>query len=111
MFQSFKLYQWLNITPLIVSVIMVLFILIFGKILPPKLPLFYSLAWGENQLVTQMEILIVPAIITIVALLNMFLSWQLHPSQIFFKRALICSSLLMTLILAATYFKVMFIFI
>lgn len=111
MLNQSKLNLWINIAPLIISAAMVLFILIFYSTLPPKLPLFYSLSWGENQLGTPLQILIIPASIIALSLLNRFLSWQLHFSQIFFKKILIYSSLLITLIFIITFLKIILIFI
>lgn len=103
--------SWITYTPLIFALIMILFILIFSKALPPKLPLFYSLPWGEKQLVSTQQLLIVPAIIILITLCNLVISWQLHSSQIFFKKILLFSSLLVSLILIITFFKIILIFI
>lgn len=111
MFKSSRLNLWINLTPLIVSFSFTLFIIIFGRILPPKLPLFYSLPWGDNQLGNHQQLLIIPGIITLITLLNLILSWQLHSSQIFFKRLLLYSSWLITLILIITFSKIIFIFV
>ena len=35
--------------------------------LPPKLPLFYSLPWGEKQLAQNQQLLIIPASIAIIS--------------------------------------------
>lgn len=81
------------------------------RFLPPKLPLFYSVAWGDGQLATHQEFLIVPASISIIALLNLVLSLQLHPSQSFFKKALFLSSIIVSLILTITFIKIVLNFI
>lgn len=88
-----------------------MFILIFFRHLPPKLPLFYSLPWGDEQLANHQQFLIIPASIALIALLNLIISWQLHPSQVFFKKILLTSSLLNSFILTITFVKIFLIFL
>lgn len=102
---------WATFLPLFLSSLMTLFILISAQILPPKLPLFYSLPWGEKQLVDHRQVLIIPACIALVTLCNLIISWQLHPQQSFFKNALFFSSQLVSLILTITFLKTILIFI
>ena len=111
MFNLRRINFWINSIPFLLSFFMVLFILIFGEFLPPKLPLFYSLPWGESQLGSKQQVLIIPAGITLIALLNLILSWQLHSSQVFFKKVLTFSSLLVSLILTLAFLKKISIFI
>jgi len=105
-----KSHLWIIISPLILSLIMILAIALFG-FLPPKLPLFYSLPWGEGQLATHQQFLIIPASISLITLFNLIISWQLHPSQVFFKRMLLLSPLVISLILTITFIKIVFNFI
>lgn len=111
MFNSNKVSFWFNLTSVILSLLITLFILISGKFLPPKLPLFYSLPWGDMQLGNHQQILIIPATITLITLFNLILSLQLHNQQIFFKRVLLSSSILIDLILTITFLKMISIFI
>lgn len=97
--------------PLLISSVMVILILLLSKLLPTRLPLFYSLPWGEKELVQKLQLLIIPAIIALVTLSNLIISWQLHSSQNFFKKILLFSSLLVSLILAITFFKIISIFL
>ncbi|MBI2597421.1 hypothetical protein HYW41_04650 [Candidatus Daviesbacteria bacterium] len=102
---------WLYFTPFFLALLITLFIEVFSKFLPPRLPLFYSLPWGEKQLANSQQLLIIPAIIILVTLCNVIISWQLHTSQIFFKRILLFSSILVCLILTITFLKIILIFI
>lgn len=106
-----KLSSRILIIPFILSIILTIIIIFFLGYLPPKLPLFYSLPWGEGQLATHQQFLIIPAIIGLITLLNLVISWQLHPSQSFFKRILFLSSIIITLILSATFIKIVLNFI
>lgn len=106
-----KLYFWAGLTPIIVSIVLSLIILLFFKFLPPKLPLFYSLPWGEKQLVEHQQFFIIPGILILITLLNFIISWNLHVSQIFFKKILIMSIFVSTIILVITFIKIILIFI
>lgn len=97
--------------PLAFSLIIITFIALSANLLPPKLPLFYSLAWGDNQLANRQQLLIIPAVISLITLVNLIISWQLHPRQIFLKKVLTFSSVLISIILSLTFFKIVSIFI
>jgi len=102
---------WISFIPFFLSLVIIIFILFLGKSLPPKLPLFYSLSWGEKQLVNHQQLLIIPGSIVLLTLINLIFSWQLHPQQTFFKKILLISSLLISLVLTITFFKIVLIFI
>ena len=102
---------WATFTPLILSLLMVVFISAFAKSLPPVIPLFYSLPWGEKQLVNHSQLFLLPSIMVLVALGNLIISWQLHPQQAFFKNILSIATLSVSLILTMTFLKIILIFI
>lgn len=106
-----KLDTWISSLSLSLAIFMIVSILLFFRFLPPKLPLFYSLPWGDTQLTTHQQFFIIPASITLITLLNLIISWQLHLSQSFFKKVLLLSSLVTTLILTITFIKIVLIFI
>lgn len=108
---SSRFYLGANLSPLVVAAVLGLLILLLFRFLPTKLPLFYSLSWGDKQLVTHGQFFIIPAIITLIALINLIISWQLHYLQSFFKKVLLCASLTVTLILTTTFIKIVLIFI
>lgn len=94
-----------------ISVIIILSLYFFSvNVLPTRLPLFYSLPWGQNELTNKSSLLILPAIITTVVLINMLLAWQLHSSQYVLKRILLMSTILVDLIILTAAIKIVFIF-
>ncbi len=111
MLNSKKVILWLSLLPLLLSLGLTIFILLSTKILPPKLPLFYSLPWGDKQLASQQQLLIIPSSIILIALFNLVISWQLHLNLSFFKKILLLASLLISLILTITLIKIVLIFI
>lgn len=101
----------ISLSPLILTLVITLTIFLLLNFLPTKLPLFYSLPWGDSQLATHQQFLIIPATITLITLLNLAISWQLHQSQIFFKKVLLFASLLVSFCLTITFIKILSIFI
>lgn len=106
-----KIELWAGLAPLILSAGITVIIITTFKALPPKLPLFYSVAWGEGQLATHQQFLIIPASLSLMALVNLIIAWQLHPSQLFFKKILLFSSSIVSLILTITLIKIILLFI
>lgn len=101
----------LSLSSVIAALILSIFILISFGFLPKKLPLFYSLPWGEEQLAIPQQLLIIPALIICISLTNLIISWQLHQSQHFFKLTLIVTLITASLILIISFLKIFFIFI
>lgn len=106
-----KLLILINFLPFLTALVLGVIILFFPRFLPNKLPLFYSLPWGENQLANPQQFFIIPAIIVLIGLINLSLSWQLHQTQTFFKRILLISTLISTIILTISFVKIISIFI
>ena len=105
---SQKIYFQLSLPSILIALILALTILLIFEFLPSKLPLFYSLSWGEPQLVNQLQFYIIPASIILITLLNLIILLNL-PS--FLKKILIFSTLVTTIILTITFIKIILIFI
>lgn len=106
-----KPYIWLILSPLILSLVITLAIVTILRFLPARLPLFYSASWGDGQLATHQQFLIIPSSIILITLLNLIISWQLHPSQSFLKKVLLLSPLIISLILTVTFIKIILNFV
>ncbi|MFA5932680.1 MAG: hypothetical protein WCV81_00270 [Microgenomates group bacterium] len=103
------------VIPVLVTIISSLLILslffIFYNHLPDKLPLFYSLAWGEGQLATKQQFLLLPIALILICLVNSLIASQLHSVQYLLKRMLMVSLIIIDLILVITAFQIVSIFI
>lgn len=106
-----RLQFWISVFPLILSLFIAISVFIILRFLPARLPLFYSLAWGENQLANHLQFLVIPASICAIAIINMVIIGQLHSSQVFFKKILNLSSVVVSLILIVTFIKIILNFI
>lgn len=65
--------------------------------LPPSVPLYYSLPWGEEQLAGTSELFIIPFSIMIIFLLNLILSMLFLKKDHFLIQFLMWSSCLIAL--------------
>ena len=84
---------------------------IYYPSLPTQIPLFYSLPEPKQKLVTLPQFTILPFTIALIILVNLFLSWQLHSSQIALKRMLSASIFVIALLLTITAIKIISIYI
>lgn len=78
--------------------------------LPSQIPLYYSLPWGNNQLGSSSQILILPIISNLILLTNLSVSWYLHDSQLILKRLLSITTLILSSLLLITTWGIVTIF-
>jgi hypothetical protein len=102
---------WAVLLSSISALAIILFLVLNIYSLPPQLPLYYSLPWGEKQLVSISEFVVLPGSIVLISLVNLFISAQLHSSQLVIKRTLSVASLSIALILLVTALKIIYTFI
>jgi hypothetical protein len=101
----------LALSPIALSLIIGSAILILNPHLPPTLPLFYSLPWGELQLAKTYQLLIIPATFLCISLANLIIFLQLNNEMRAFKRILSLTSIITSLILSISFLQVISIFI
>ncbi len=102
---------WSSALALFFSLIVIVFFLINQPSLPNQLPLFYSLPWGNRQLINYSQFMILPTMILLITLTNLTIGWYLHSSQLILKRTLAFSSLFIAMLLLITAVKIIYIFI
>lgn len=106
-----KFFLWPIVIIFICTSLITIHLLLFYPLLPNKLPLFYSLPWGENQLVFKGQLLILPTLLILAAIFNATLAWHLHPTQQVLRGILLWSLIFISLIITITAAKIFFIFI
>lgn len=115
LFTFLKTFDHFFLIPLSISLfsvlLIVLLITVFYNQLPLKMPLFYSIPWGENQLIAKQQFFLLPIILLLIILINTFIVSQLHSLQIVLKRLLMFSLIFIDLVILTTFFKILFIFI
>lgn len=107
--------DWMVVWSNAIAIVFGFFILTLWRLnagrLPEEIPLFYSLPWGDEQLINNSQFIILPAIVLLACLTNLFISWQLHPSQKILKRILALSTTILALLLLITTIRIVNIFI
>lgn len=104
--QSFnsKLFRW-NL----LFVVLQLSILIWQfSNLPQQLPLYYSLPWGESQLVTASTLFIIPTLSIILFFVNHLFAIGLSQKNILLSNLLIFTSLIVSFFLLITLVKIIY---
>ncbi len=94
-----------------IPIVLTFFYLLNFSYLPNQLPLFYSLSWGQSQLVTKQQFLVLPLITVLITIVNLIVLWHLHPSQIILRRMVCLASLLCAILVFITGVKIINIFI
>src|SRR4051812_25388762 len=102
---------WATAFSLFGIIVILAFFVFTYDLLPTQLPLFYSLPWGENQLVPISQIIILPALTVVITLINLLVSWHLHNSQQVLKRMLSLFSASLSLILTLAAVRIILLFL
>ncbi len=79
--------------------------------LPPYLPLFYSLPWGEGQLIATPFFTLLPIAAVVVFFINTTLSMVIEKSQPILSRLVFLTTVLFSLLLVITTTKIIFLMI
>lgn len=101
----------LGLLPILTIILFTVIIFSLSAFLPKKLPLFYSLAWGDKQLVEKHQFLILPAILAILTLVNLSLFWKLKLTKDLLRKILMYSLLIITAVLMITFIRIILTFI
>jgi hypothetical protein len=91
---------------IILNLVLIVCIFVLKQFLPPVVPLFYGLPSGAEQLVPVVELLVAPAIGLVVTILNVVICNNVD--DLFLKRTFIISSVFVSILLAITVVKVIF---
>ncbi len=101
----------INLLPFALALVITISLPLLSNQLPNRLPLLYSLPWGESQLVNLGQVLILPASIVLISLVNLVIYWRLKSEQLLFRQILVIVSVMSSLILFISYIKIISIFI
>lgn len=98
---SFNKYFLAAIT---INVLCVITILIARGFLPPVVPLFYGKPLGEGQLISNLGLLIVPAVSLIISTINLLLNIWIKDN--FLKKIFAVTSVIISVVGAITIIKI-----
>lgn len=66
---------------LLMLVVSIILLVIFWNKIPPQVPLYYSLPWGDKQLASPVELTLLPTFATNIFLTNLLLVYVLVPNE------------------------------
>lgn len=74
--------------------------------LPPQIPLYYSLPWGQSQLAPASSLFILPTISLVLLLINHLFAISLTKTSALLSRLLVVISLIFSLLSLITIFQI-----
>lgn len=78
------------------------------NLLPPQVPLFYSLPWGESQLTNNSSLFMLPAISIVVLFIDSLFSVSFLKNLPLLSHLSVITSLLVSFLTSITLFKIVF---
>lgn len=103
--------RYIKKTAIIIAIFFIMSILLIAlkwPSLPPQIPLYYSVIWGEKQLASAWELSIIPTLILSVSIINFAIAFFLVRDQELFVKILIYTALFCSGLLFITLFKIIF---
>jgi cellulose synthase/poly-beta-1,6-N-acetylglucosamine synthase-like glycosyltransferase len=97
--------QVLRSNILIITVQIVLLVYKFND-LPPQVPLFYSLPWGEPQLASASQLFFLPTFSIVFSLINNLLAATIFSKTTLLSKLLVVSSLVISILSLVTLFQI-----
>ena len=101
---NFTIFRW-NLLLLVDQFVILIFK--FGD-LPPQIPLYFSLPWGESQLSPSIHIIYLPIFSVMVTLINSFWAAMLVKTNPLFSKLLIIFSLIFSFFISLALFQIVF---
>lgn len=102
---------WLFVGELSSILVGGLSLLFFWTKLPPQLPWFYSLPWGENQLIPKLWFGFGLFALALIVLINYFVARRLNKMDKVVAMVVEGATLLLTILFLASFFRVLSIMI
>jgi len=90
---------------LFLTALNLILVAIFFKKLPPELPLFYSRPWGESQLVTKNQFLILPSGGLLILIINLRLASFLFSRELILAKIITWTTTVISLLISISLIK------
>jgi hypothetical protein len=100
-----KIFKW----NLFFIVLQISFLFWKFSSLPPEVPLYYSLPWGQSQLSSASSLFILPTISLVLLLINHLFAISLAKTSILLSRLLVVVSLIFSLLSLITILQIVYI--
>lgn len=83
-----------------------IFLALFWSRIPPQVPLFYSRTWGEQQLASKTELLLLPSLTFSIFLFHFFLALKFFSKEPLLVRILMVASAVLAFAFVYTLFRI-----
>ncbi len=101
-----KYFLWCLRINLLIFISCLLLFLIFWQKIPPVIPFFYSLTWGEEQLASPILLILLILTVFLLNLLNIAVSFFTYKRSIYLAHLLLISSIATIILTAITIVKI-----
>lgn len=102
--------RWLLIS-FVILVISGLYLLFIWKKIPPEIPWYYSLPWGESQLMNKNGLIVILGICPVILYLGSILSHWTKKDDVIIEQTVMVTLTFVFVMLIINIFKVLFIFV
>ena len=99
-------FRWSFKICLAIWIIGLLSLLLVWSKLPPTVPFYYSLTWGEEQLAPVLSLLILLLALVPIYIFNLFAAVLVRPLSIFYSQLLLLSSCVIYLLTVFTTIRI-----
>jgi hypothetical protein len=110
LFEDKKVKLSLRLSLSFLGLVLILVLVLWTR-LPARLPLFYSLPWGEDQLASKSWFLILPLICFLLVVFNLRLAASLIKKEVLLARILIWSTVILSFLIGTTTVRILLIII
>ncbi len=102
-----RVFIWTSRASLLILAVCFFALLISWGKLPPQVPLYYSLPWGEEQLGTPASLILLTLGGFLLLVLNTFIAVLVYVRSAYFARLLLVSSTIISLLITTTIIQIM----
>lgn len=93
---------------LLVITVQIVYLIYKFNDLPPQVPLYYSLPWGESQLASASQLFFLPTFSIVFGLINNLLAATIFAKITLLSKLLVITSLVISILSAVTLFQIIF---
>lgn len=103
--------RWSLLISLVIEVLSLIALFLSWKKLPPLVPLFYSLPWGEEQLATPLTLLLFLLSGFFISLINLIVAYLVFSRSKFLAHILLAITVMSTCLICVTTVQILFMII
>lgn len=107
-FSTDHFVRWGILLSLLIEITTLILVFVSWQKLPPLVPLFYSLPWGEEQLTTPLTLLLFILSGLGISFLNIVLAYIIAPKSKFFSHIVLANNVIVTFLICFAALEILF---